>query len=642
LLRLMPRWTQAFDEGWFFAASDGKAVLGAIPSRASRWVWPHDNLIEVRFRAAGDAAVLRMPAWKGARWWMLVAGPKEALAAEAAGPKESPVRRLLLADVYQSLDKIANDYITDWPGAKGTFQGLFPFDYGDINPTGHWRGQTKAAIQNAGKPGDIGTLTLAQVILDPDIYGSYWNYWSPENPNFFTDFNARGIALVTTLKEHPRFKELCALAEAKVREDLHHSVTLPGGAGQECPGYQAHAIGMLEQAAAICKAHLGFDPASWGYFDASRSFFWKISQPDGGTRRILPIGDTHPGKDGPRPIDTYGVKPGNASALVSEELPGFGAILRNRPGTPRETYVAFKSGPNRGHYHGDQLAIHYGANAAPLAVDHHCSYKPRAGQEHMHNRVAFHTEKLPYANMDGFERLIAFKGGADCDIAVGQVESNRLRITAEFPPEEWDVETPEERFEATPLRYRRTVVVVKNGPGEDYLVLRDQFDGPPVGATWCLHVRSETIAQNGPRIDFGNLQVFCAAPAGFTFKSFPWSHDNGGREATQGARLTAPAGAKEFVTVLYPGSKPPPMEAVPGGVRVGVDEIVFAGGIDAAATDAVVGVKRGGKPIAALSGKEIDPDRSQGKIGLFVPDAGYPFGEIPEWLIRQRAAPPAK
>ena len=31
-----------------------------------------------------------------------------------------------------------------------------------------------------------------------------------------------------------------------------------------------------------------------------------------------------------------------------------------------------------------------------------------------------------------------------------------------------------------------------------------------------------------------------------------------------------------------------------------------------------------------------DYQRSQGQVGLFVPDAGYPFGDIPEWLLEQR------
>ena len=37
--------------------------------------------------------------------------------------------------------------------------------------------------------------------------------------------------------------------------------------------------------------------------------------------------------------------------------------FRNQPGTDKETYLAFKSGPNRGHFHGDQLSLHYCADA---------------------------------------------------------------------------------------------------------------------------------------------------------------------------------------------------------------------------------------------------------------------------------------
>ena len=31
-----------------------------------------------------------------------------------------------------------------------------------------------------------------------------------------------------------------------------------------------------------------------------------------------------------------------------------------------------------------------------------------------------------------------------------------------------------------------------------------------------------------------------------------------------------------------------------------------------------------------LTGKDIDMDRSRGNAGLFAPDAGYPFGVIPD------------
>ena len=51
-------------------------------------------------------------------------------------------------------------------------------------------------------------------------------------------------------------------------------------------------------------------------------------------------------------------------------------------------------------------------------------------------------------------------------------------------------------------------------------------------------------------------------------------------------------------------------------------------------------VSRSGKVVTRLTGRDINMDRSQGEIGLFVPDAGYPFGEIPDWLIHQRSKVP--
>lgn len=68
--------------------------------------------------------------------------------------------------------------------------------------------------------------------------------------------------------------------------------------------------------------------------------------------------------------------------------------------------------------------------------------------------------------------------------------------------------------------------------------------------------------------------------------------------------------------------------------------MTFEGEVDDDDAVNYVTVKRGGKTVTALTGKDIDMDRSQGEIGLFVPDAGYPFGVIPEWLIRQRYKKP--
>ncbi|RMD83388.1 MAG: hypothetical protein D6820_02395, partial [Lentisphaerae bacterium] len=333
--------------------------------------------------------------------------------------------------------------------------------------------------------------------------------------------------------------------------------------------------------------------------------------------------------------------------FVSEELPGFGVVMRNHPGTENETYLAFKSGPNRGHYHGDQLSFHYCADAHPLAIDHMCSYSPRAGQEHMHNRVAFSTADLPYANMDGFERLIAFKTSLEADVAVGQVESPRLRATTPYPPEEWDTYLPQHRF-STPLIYRRTIVFVKNDPPQkDYFVIRDQFLAPEnVKATYCLHVVSDHCQRNRNIITFDRLSLLCIRPAHFQYERHDWQYAKQKKkkiifkEATKGVRLSILARSGEFITLLYPATVTPRVIPMANGLRIGEDEIRFAGNIDQQPGLTYVAVLRRGKTLLTLGGNEIDLNRPQGEIGLFIPDAGYPFGPIPEWLLRQRVTLP--
>lgn len=646
LVRLQPRWSQAFDEGWFFACHDGTHAVGATVCRPARWHWPHNNLIAVTVRPGGDYAGLRCPTWKGRRYWFLLAGPRSAWDGDA---RKAYVTR----HGFQPLDKLVHDYHLQWPGIEdlakkpGRFRGLDLYS-SMMNPSSAARGMGKRAMREAGRQGNLTTLARAQIFLDPDTYGSYWHFWSPENANFFTDFNRVGIALVAQLKKHPRFKAFCRQAEQKFREDLYHSITLPGGAGQECPGYVAYAMrGTWKPLAKICREHLGFDPTRWPRYRAGASFLLHASQPVGnGERRCHPGGDTHPpGPDVFRVAEEMGVRE-DIRTFTTEELPGFGVIFRNRPGTDRETYLAFKSGPNRGHFHGDPLSLHWCAGARPLAIDHMCSYSPRAGQEHMHNRVAFHTDDLPWANMDGYERVIAFEPSEEVDVAVGQVESERLRVTTEYPPEGWDVALPEHRFDV-PLRYRRTVVMLKGEKG-DAVVLRDQFDGPPVKATWCLHVLSDRCERDGPRIALDRLTVVCVRPRAFTFDRHDWTFEKKDRrsgkvtcrEATRGIRLTAEDGAREFVTVLWPGRDPPPIEPTDVGVRVGEVEVALAGGIDDEAATAYVTVTRGSKVLARVTGADVDLDRSQGEIGLFVPDAGYPFGVVPDWLIRQRCRVP--
>ncbi len=632
LLNLQPRWTQSFDEGWFFGATDGTRLVGAIPARAGRWEWGHDNLIRVKLPEDGGRASLQCPTWRGRRYWLLLAGPR-ALADEAKG--------VVTRAAFQTLNKLTHEYILEWPGIEpGGFRGDFFYSSG-TNPTGGRRGMGRNAMSSAGRgKASRATLSRVQVNLDPDWYCGYWQKWSPINPNFYTDFIKYPVGEACNLKTHPRFETLAARAEDAVRTDLHFSVTLPGGAGQECPGYLQHAMTTWQEFARVGREHLGFDVTAWPQYRAAAYFLAHVAQPVGpGRYAFHPGGDTHPNRPDPMAFAReFGVRV-DPKTLATEELPGFGVVFRNRAATDRETYLAFKSGPNRGHYHGDQLSFHYCAKARPVAVDHHCSYKPRPGQEHMHNRVAFHTDSWPYANMDGYERVIAFRtDDPEVDVAVGQVESRRLRKQLKLPPEEWDAHGPYRHFNET-LTYRRTVVLV-TGRDEDYFVIRDQYTGPELTAVYALHVLANRVERQGPTVTWPNLTLFCAAPAAFEFERFPWEHRAGGGEHTEGVRLSVKGAETEFITVLHPSSKPPAMKAVERGVEIDfgggkVDRVTFPEGGEAVAVFARDGASR-----TILARGDIDLERSQGEVGLFVPDCGYDFGPMPDWLLRQRLGVP--
>jgi len=613
ILSLIPRWNQHFKDGWRAGFSDGGKAVTAVAVAAGRWVWPHDNAIEAVIQDGGS---LRAPTVRGRRVWWLLAGPEA-----TARVSEVNLSRWWLRHPSRIGGFVGEAATADLPG-------LSPYDGSLINPTGHQRQLGKTALAAVGKPPAASTAWRLQDWIHPDIYGSYWLGWSPENPNFFTDFNTQPLAWASQLAGGPEGQRWAELAKARLLEDLAHSVTLPGGAGQECPGYLKHALEVIEKQAKACSAKLGFDPTTDPRYVAGRSFLQRISQPDGDLRRDLPIGDTHPDRKGGSGPGRVEVAAAEVQRWVSEEFPGFGAVLRNRPGTPQETYVSFKAGPNRGHYHGDQLAVHWCSAARPLAVDHHCSYSPRAGQEHMHNRVAFSAPGLPTANMDGYERLIGMTTAPLADIAVGEVASRRLRAVAALPPETWHQEWPQLDLGGE-LVYRRTLVLVKGGP-RDYLVIHDAWRSlRPLTASFMFHVLREKLDAQPRRAAWGdaltlvNLQV--AEPQAGTL---PWSHSNGGAEATQGLRWSLEGATGSFAVVAWPGGDPPAMRRDGDRLLVGEDsiELLPGGGV----------VVRRGALSASLADQAIDRERPQGDIGLFVPDAGYPFGPIPDWLIRQR------
>ncbi len=629
LVFLLPRWSQSMDDGWMAAAAGETLAVGAVSVRAGQWTWPHEGKIAVELSESEDSFRLVMPGIRnGARMWWLRAAPREAW-------DTGTMRNLVMQHAMGDLDKLNRHYILDG-FEPGQTSGLpHPFIGDQVNPTGMWRQQARRDRGNVGGTGGFGDLVWSQGVLDPDYYGTPWYGWSVQNPNFWSDMMQRPLFRFTRLRAHPRFDEIQKLAELSVKADMHHSITLPGGAGQECPGYHRHALQIWEGIQESAGGYLGFNLLEWDRFVEGQAFLVRSSQPDGPRhRRMIPHGDTHPTEGGPRRVDVRGFDP---TTWSTEEFPGFGVIFRNRPGTERETFVTFKAGPNRGHYHGDQLSLHWAGDARPLMVDHHVSYNPRAGQEHMHNRLSFGTPDMPWAVMDGHERLLAFETSPYADVAVGEVSSRRLRRMPKLPPEEWDQRWDRHELDGE-LQYQRAVVLLK-GLSRDVLVLGDSWSAPEaLDVTFNAHVRGRDSEEQGPvvRVDdrFTAMRIY---PEQAAFSRLNFEHSNGSREQTAGIRWTARGERGRFVTVLWPGNDPPAVERIPGGVRVGEFEVVFGEAVDGG-SGVPVQVRRGGADVVRV--QHLEYTRSQGDIGIFVPDAGYPFGPIPDWLSEQRLARP--
>ena len=109
LLNLIPRWSQAYDDGWFGAVHDGNQAVVAIPVMAERWQWPHDSLIAIGVQESADAWELRCPTWRGARSWFLGAGPLATWQDKERGKYVEQFGQ-------KNLDRLNREFILEWAG----------------------------------------------------------------------------------------------------------------------------------------------------------------------------------------------------------------------------------------------------------------------------------------------------------------------------------------------------------------------------------------------------------------------------------------------------------------------------------------------------------------------------------------------
>lgn len=397
--------------------------------------------------------------------------------ASAAAAAQLPL--LLKDNSMHPLDKLLNEYVLWWPGVVAANETISLQNFLDedaTNPTHSLRQVARALNKNilAGKlpPPSLDTLATVNQMLDPDWYGLYRGYVSPENNNFVTDFIRPALLTAVGLvadtagtsaapqgtasgkppppppQKHPCATQFTALVQQAFAMDLFHSVTMPSGATQEAPGYLGHAMEAWLGDAPIYKQYFGFDPTTNPRITAAIDFQFQLGHPFNwhalgavaadpsawAHRYITPIGDTHPGSVNYTALPALSAyHPPKPTALRSIELAGHGVVLRSQPGTPSETFVSFKAGPNQGHDHGDQLSIHWCAYGARHAIDLLFGYNPRPLQEFWHNRMSFGVDGQ-LQNMDGYARLVATAFSGEVDVSMGLVSSERLRTVPLAPP----------------------------------------------------------------------------------------------------------------------------------------------------------------------------------------------------------------
>jgi hypothetical protein len=454
-----------------------------------------------------------------------------------------------------------------------------------------------------------------------------------------------------------------------------------GGAGRECPGYSAYAFGqMLAMMAAAGNSGLE-NVFKWPEVRAHLEYLRNLHTPPDprlGRRTLASIGDTHPwqdrtgvlfgmaaaglkdsdpkfasecmamyrhyyGEDGSGSLvdDLLLVDPSvpagrlEDAAWTSAEYAGFGAVLRSRFGTPRETFATFKCGPARGHYQGDELSFHFYGAGMPIALDWHSGYKPRPDQEHMHNRANFGDDE----NMDAVGKPLAFRASDAGDLVVGEAVADRLRKMPHYPHEiVWQAVYPR-RALAEPARYRRYLLLVKHpdeSPFEDYLVIRDEFAAAEP-ATFNLFVLARSIRQDGRLFRFdGQLDADAAAyfaapdPKNVTLDRWSWPTQDSSAlippdfrvgkdrwregELEQWLRVRA-APREPFLVVLYPFRKGRPVPdfqpiAEGRGVRASLgraSEEVFLATEVRGDVRAQAAVRRDGRTAVLLKEKELPP-----------------------------------
>ena len=393
-----------------------------------------------------------------------------------------------------------------------------------------------------GQPlGGADQAAMGYIATDLDAWPGWQQGWRPGNPNFHTDKYMAAMFVGGALRDHPHSDEWLDYGYQNFLEDVGKVYLAPDGVGAECPGYSGYAMKLqLEIARVLLNTGAGNVIADSPLVKGSARWHRKLITPYDvriQRRHESPIGDTHRWDSGlyassfAKLASFYKESdPEFASELMgtakflkeskkesagkkakesllenllaidqeikpmavakmdwsSESFEGFGAIMRDGFGTPGESFLSYKAGRARGHYHNDENSYHFYSGGTPISLDYNCSYTPRGDHAALHNTVTFGKRAMIQHNgrkqavkaqeeITSSAKVVHFKSSKVADLVISDRVSDSL-VMRPIDPGDHEFGRDYPTRKVAPLSHQRSLVFVK-GKGPDYLVVRDECGG---------------------------------------------------------------------------------------------------------------------------------------------------------------------
>lgn len=560
-------------------------LVGVVTAYPTKWVGPYAATVTVQ-AYGGDRVTYRFPLteggrrlddnselWYGGRCWALVAGPRGDF--DSTSKIDSLIRRT--SD--WTLNALINRYRLTWEGQGSGKVDPNPSQYlgrryqcDDVNPTNYGNRRLVNSIfeKNLKEVGQFGTnaAVCGYIYTDLDAWPGWHNGWGPGNPNFHTDKYMAAIYAAVTCVGHPDAEAWLAFGRSCLDNDLAKVMAAPDGVGYECPGYSGYSLGLQAQVAEALLHHdLGNALAENPLVAKNLTWHRKLLTPFDrriGRRHEAPLGDTHRWSAGAKfadlipfyqgtpfadelraaqsLLDAKGPGPGTGAGLdwSSQAFHGFGAILRHRFGTERESFLSLKSGHVSGHYHNDDQSFHWYHRGTPIALDYNCSYHPRGDHAALHNAITLGGEGTIKHNAKGTQvatheqphgpaRVVHFASTDRADLIVADRRITSLSASPIDPHNaEFNRDYPSRRIDA---RHRRLLLLTKQeegSPFSDYLVLRDEIRTDEAQQV-NLHLLAREARIDGDRVLLSgqwDQDILVAAVEGtdLTFEERYWAY----------------------------------------------------------------------------------------------------------------------